>query len=165
MLLYILVFTVDLLAFSFSNDHETKNAFSFILRDTNGNSVSLDDYRGKVVILNFWATWCGPCVREMPELEKIHQNYSAENVQVLGIVIVSNEKEILKQIALTGVTYPNLIGNKKLIAEYGYFTSIPHSLIIDPDGNIYKQLEGSQTYADFEREIKALLDEINLAIK
>jgi thiol-disulfide isomerase/thioredoxin len=142
-----------------------KAAVNFTLQDISGNKVSLNDYRGKVVVINFWATWCGPCLREMPELEKIYQNYCAKNVQILGIAVVSNEKEIPKQIRMTGVTYPILLGNKNLIAEYDYFTSMPHTIIIDPEGNIYRQMEGSQTYSCFEKEINTLLDENSLAIK
>lgn len=133
-------------------------AFNFTLPDLNGKQVSLSDFQGKIVVLNFWATWCAPCMREMPELEKIQQNYQNRNVQVIGIVVVSNEKEIDRQVEYTGVTYPILIGNKKTIADYGKFTSIPHTFIIDSDGKIQKQFDGSQKYDDFARELDVLLN-------
>lgn len=132
-------------------------AQNFKLHDLTGNEIRLSDFRGKVVLLNFWATWCAPCLREMPLLEKLHQNYKNQDVQIIGIAVVSRTEDIPKTIEATGVTYPILSGNMQVIADYGYFTSIPQSFIISRDGTIIKEMEGSFDYTDFEKEIRAAL--------
>lgn len=139
------------------NYTEKHEAFNFTLEDLNGKEISLNEYRGKVVLINFWASWCAPCLREMPVLEKIYQNYKDQDVQVFGIAIVSRVDEIPKKVNTTGITYPILLGDKQIIADYGYFTSIPQTFIIGRDGIIVKEMEGSYDYSDFDKEIKSAL--------
>jgi len=150
-----------LLSFQFTfgkiNYTEKHEAYNFKLEDLNGNKISLNEYRGKVVLINFWAYWCAPCIREMPVLVKIYQNYKEQDVQVLGIAIVSRGNEIPKKVNTTGVTYPILLGDKQIIADYGYFTSIPQTFIVGRDGIIIKEMEGSYDYSEFDKEIKAAL--------
>ena len=135
----------------------SKEAVDFTLNDLSGKQVSLQDYEGKVVVLNFWATWCSPCRREMPGLEKLYQKYKDKDFQLLGIVVVSSEKDISDQVKSIGVSYPILLGDKKLISDYGSFNMIPNSFIIGRDGKILKQLSGSRTYTVFEKEVKKAL--------
>ena len=132
-------------------------AADFVLKDTSGKEYAYNDFKGKVVILNFWATWCAPCLREMPALELLYQKYKNEGLQVIGIVVVSNKNDIAPKLKKTGVTYPVLLGSKKTIAAYGNFYSIPQTFIIGRDGKILKQLSGSNTYSALEKEIKAVL--------
>jgi len=132
-------------------------AANFTLKDTSGKEYSLSDFRGKVVILNFWATWCAPCLREMPALEQINIKYKDKGVQVIGIVVVSNLDDVASKLEKTGVTYPVLLGSKKTIADYDNFYSIPQTFIIGPDGKILKRLSGSNTFSTLEKEIKAVL--------
>jgi thiol-disulfide isomerase/thioredoxin len=141
------------------NHHSRQEASPFQLRDLNGKDVSLSDFTGKVIVLNFWATWSAPSLREMPELEKLKQTFAEGNVQVLGIAVVSRSEEIPKQVKATGVTYPVLLGDKQIIADYGYFTSIPMTFIIDRQGTVVKALEGAVDYAALEREIQAALSD------
>lgn len=141
------------------NHHSRQEASPFQLRDLNGKDVSLSDFKGKVIVLNFWATWSAPSLREMPELEKLKQTFAEGNVQVLGIAVVSRSEEIPKQVKATGVTYPVLLGDKQIIADYGYFTSIPITFIIDREGIVVKALEGAVDYSVLEREIHAALGE------
>jgi len=132
-------------------------AANFVLKDTSGKEYTLDDFKGKVVVINFWATWCAPCLREMPALENIYQKYRNDGVQVIGIVVVSNKNDISSKLKKTGITYPILLGSKKTIAAYGNFYSIPQTFIVGRDGKILKQLSGSNTYSALEKEIKAVL--------
>ncbi len=133
-------------------------AADFTLKDLSGKEFSLSDYKGKVILINFWATWCGPCLKEMPDLEKLYQNYKAKDFQILGIAVASKEKDIPKKVQSTGVTYPILLGNNQTVADYGSFSSIPQSFIIDRDGSIVMQITGSWHYEQFEEAVKDLLE-------
>ncbi|MGD9486537.1 MAG: TlpA family protein disulfide reductase [Calditrichaceae bacterium] len=133
-------------------------AADFTLKDLSGKEFSLSDYKGKVILINFWATWCGPCLKEMPDLEKLYQNYKAKDFQILGIAVASKEKDIPKKVQSTGVTYPILLGNNQTVSDYGSFSSIPQSFIIDRDGSIVMQITGSWHYEQFEEAVKDLLE-------
>jgi len=134
-----------------------KKAANFTLKDLAGKEISLSDYKNKVVLVNFWATWCPPCIKEMPDLEKLHQNYKERGVQLLGLTVSSKLKQIPKTLKSTGVTYPILVDADNIVADYGGFNSIPQTFIIDQKGNIVKQITGSKDYEEFESEIKKLL--------
>lgn len=143
---------------AFAKNTNVQQAKNFSLKDTAGNNFTLSELRGEIVVLNFWATWCVPCLREMPELEKLYQNYKDKGVKVVGIAVVSNKKDIPRQTEKVGVTYPVLLGDKKIISDYNQFYSIPQTFIIDRDGNIVKQLSGSHDYAVFEKELQKVLN-------
>ncbi len=140
-----------------SKPSDEKKAADFSLQSLTGQSVSLRDYQGKVVILNFWATWCAPCLREMPELESLYQKYKDDDLQIIGIAVVSKKEDIPKQVETTGVTYPVLIGNKKIIADYGYFSSIPHTFLIDKEGFISEVFAGSIKKEKLEKSLIDML--------
>ncbi|MGD9900504.1 MAG: TlpA family protein disulfide reductase [Calditrichaceae bacterium] len=133
-------------------------AADFTLKDLSGKEFSLSDYKGKVILVNFWATWCGPCLKEMPDLEKLYQKYKSKNFQILGIAVASKEKDIPKKVQSTGVTYPVLLGNNQTVSDYGGFSSIPQSFIIDRDGSIVMQITGSWSYEQFEKVVMDLLE-------
>lgn len=139
-----------------------KYAAGFKLQALSGKAVSLADYRGKIVVLNFWASWCAPCMREMPNLERLNQDYKHEGIQVLGVAVVSNSNDIPGKVALTGVTYPILIGDKDLIAQYGSFSDLPTTFIIDENGRILRQLSGSNSFKALEEEILPYISDPNL---
>ena len=134
-----------------------KEAPDFTYKSFNGQEISLSDYKGKVIILNFWATWCGPCIHEMPALEKLHQEYKDKGLQVIGLTVQSNSNLIPKKITQTGVTYPILLKAEDAVGLYGYFNTLPQTFIINRDGKIVKQIEGGRSYQQFEKEIKSLL--------
>jgi thiol-disulfide isomerase/thioredoxin len=136
---------------------DERKAADFTLKDLSGKEVSLSDYKNKIVLLNFWATWCPPCINEMPDLERIYQNYKDKDVQLLGMTVSSKLSQIPKLVKSTGVTYPILVNADDVVADYGGFNSIPQTFIIDQDGNIVKQITGGRDYDGFEREIKPLL--------
>jgi hypothetical protein len=93
----------------------------------------------------------------MPNLERINQIYKDSSVQVLGIAVVSNPDDIPNKVKLTGVTYPILLGTKKLITQYGSFSDLPTTFIINEKGIIVKELNGSHSYRMLLKQIHKLL--------
>jgi len=134
-----------------------KDAPDFTFKSIDGKEISLSDYKGKVIIVNFWATWCGPCIHEMPSLEKLSQNYKEKGLQVLGLTVQSNANLIPKKITQTGVKYPVLLNAEKAVGLFGYFNTLPQTFIINREGKIVAQIEGARSYEQFEKEIKPLL--------
>ncbi len=154
-----MMFVFILLGISIMPGHsrEFKQAPSFQLTDLKGNTVSLNVYKGDIVILNFWASWCAPCIKEMPALQKIHEYYKDKGLQVLGVAVVSNPEDIPDIVNKTGVRYPILIGNKQLIADYGYFTSIPHTFILNRSGQIVHEISGRANFREYKRVLQQWL--------
>jgi peroxiredoxin len=129
---------------------------SFTLTDINGRSVSLADFRNKVVVLDFWATWCPPCKREIPDFINLQTDYASRGVQIVGIALDQPDK--VKAFAQqNGMNYPVLYGNDQIAARYGGIEGIPTTFIIDRNGNIVNRFEGFRPREDFEAEINKLL--------
>ncbi|TSA15456.1 TlpA family protein disulfide reductase [bacterium] len=129
---------------------------AFTLSDVNGHQVSLSDFKGKVVILDFWATWCPPCKREIPDFIKLQSEYGSKGVQIVGIALDQPEK--VKAFERdNAMNYPVLMGNDEVSAHYGGVESIPTTFIIDKAGRIVTKYEGFRSKETFESQIKKLL--------
>jgi len=131
----------------------------FTLKDMYGRDVKLSDYRGKVVLLNFWATWCGPCLAEIPAFVELQAKYKKQGFEVLG-VSVSDTREQLPPFAREyKINYPLLVGqdHDDLLDAYGATTVIPVSVVIGRNGAICDHRMGIVDLEQVEREIKALL--------
>lgn len=149
---------IAILLIIFSLNHVfAGNAPEFTYKSLDGQEVSLSDYKGKVIVMNFWATWCGPCIHEMPSLEKLNQQYNEKGLQVLGLTVQSNPKLIPKKINQTGVTYPVLLNAEDAVGLYGNFNTLPQTFIINRDGEIVKQIEGARSFEQFAKAIKPFL--------
>jgi len=119
------------------------NDFSFEL---NGKPAHLSDLRGKVVVLNFWATWCPPCVEEMPALSRLHQQIIASGGLVLGISVDDDEAKFQKFLQDHQIAFPNYRdASKNIPASYGSFM-FPETYIIDRDGKIARKIIGPQVW-------------------
>jgi thiol-disulfide isomerase/thioredoxin len=119
-----------------------------------GKPVSLADYRGKAVLVNFWATWCGNCKLEMPWLAALREKYAARGFEVLGII--TDDAPVRKISALTqkyGVKYPILICNHTTAQAYGGLPDLPESFFIDRQGRIVAFMDGADSKAQIETNI------------
>jgi peroxiredoxin len=123
----------------------------FTLEDLTSSQVSLTDLRGKVVLLNFWATWCGPCQEEMPSLESLYRRYQDKNFVVLGVSL--DEEGWAAIDAFTKripVTFPILLDAKQATSDLYQVYRIPETYLIDTNGQIVDKFVGPQNY---DREI------------
>ncbi len=128
------------------------------LQDLNGNRVSSEDFKGKVVILDFWATWCGPCRAEIPGLGELQSKYQNKGLAVIGISLDQGGADVVKDfVAKTGMNYRVLMGDEKVQQDFGGMDAIPMTFVIDRQGNIVKEHLGLTEEGEFEAEIKPLL--------
>jgi thiol-disulfide isomerase/thioredoxin len=130
----------------------------FTLKDMNGVDVKLANFKGKVILLNFWATWCGPCRAEIPSLVKLQEQYGKDLV-ILGVSVDDPIEKLKPYATEMKMNYPVLVGNGRDDVQdaYGPLWGIPVSVFVDRDGKIAKKHSGIASKDQFEREIKALL--------
>jgi peroxiredoxin len=131
----------------------------FTVKDMHGADVRLVDYKGRVILLNYWATWCGPCKVEIPDLVALQNQYKDQGLVVLG-VSQDDDPETLRTFASEyKMNYPILVGRDKpeLLDAQGPLWGLPTSYVIGRDGAICTRHLGAASKATFEREIKALL--------
>lgn len=138
--------------------NDRKPAPDFTLKDANGTSVKLSDYRGKVVLLNFWATWCGPCAMEIPWFEEFEQQYKAQGFEVLGVSMDEDGwKAIKPYLAEHKVNYRVLLGDDSVTQLYGGVESLPTSFMIDRTGKVAYVHVGLAGKNEYLSEIQGLL--------
>ena len=131
-----------------------KLAPEFTLKTLDGKEVSLKDFKGKVVLLNFWATWCPPCKEELPLFEEVYQKYKDKGFVILAInTDPENLQDFLKKSNIK-ITFPILIGEDRLLELYPV-RGLPTSFLIDREGKIVKVRLG--TYRELEEDIRKLL--------
>ena len=132
----------------------------FELKDIEGKVHHLSDYKGKVVVLNFWATWCPPCKKEIPDFIEMQKQYDSQGLQFLGIAMDDEGLDKVKPwVASHNVNYPVMLKEDKVVASYGEMSSIPVTYIIDRKGIIRQSITGMRTRAIFEKELMPLLGE------
>ena len=122
--------------------------FDYQLKDMGNNIHRASDIRGKWLVINFWASWCAPCIKEMPELERFYQQ-NKSTAQVWGVTFEDSDKDgILEYVERLGVTYPVLGYDQDPLTGYGKVTVLPTTFIIDPEGLFYHRFEGPVTAQD-----------------
>ena len=129
----------------------------FSLTDLSGRPLRLSDYRGKVVILDFWATWCEPCKQEIPHFIDLQNKYSAQGLQVLGISMDDSEPPVREFQQKFKMNYPVAVGTAKLADQYGGILGLPITFVIDPSGRILARHIGATDVSVIEAEVKKLL--------
>ena len=120
--------------------------------------VSLAAYKGKVVLLNFWATWCGPCLLELPQFSHWQGELGPKGLQVIAISIDDGADQVLSYTRMRPVPFPVVMGDEKLGRLYGGILGLPVTFLIDRDGRVAKRYQGESRLDDMEVEIRRLLD-------
>ena len=142
-----------------STEGDRKPAPVFTLKDADGRDVKLADYKGKVILLNFWATWCGPCKFEIPWFIEFEKQYKDRGFAVLGVALDEEGWGVVKPyISDKKVNYRVVMGSDSVAQLYGGIESLPTTFLIDRQGRIASTHIGLQAKSNFEDEIKALLD-------
>ena len=172
---YIALFSQDKLI-TFSQKEKVKNALQdfnkapdFTLKAINDSSYTLSKMEGKVVLINFWATWCGPCRMEIPEFNELQKTYHERGLNIIGISVSDNKKQLKNFTKSFAVDYPLLYGSakdmNKVMRDYDGVYAVPSSFLIGKNGNIIWKYPGAilknydpQTFADLvykiEKELK-----------
>jgi thiol-disulfide isomerase/thioredoxin len=160
----LLLCTVPVLA---SAQHENQPTIRFVrnpdpapdfkLTGLDGKPVTLASSKGKVTLLNFWATWCGPCRAEIPDLVELQNKYK-DRLQILGLVVDDDDQDAIKKfVAEFGINYPVAIAGNEIRFQYGGIAALPTSFVLDAEGRIVQKHEGLRDPVLYETEIRALL--------
>jgi peroxiredoxin len=138
-----------------------KGAPEFSLPDSAGNSIALEDYAGQVVLINFWASWCGPCRQEMPLLEALHQRYEPLGFTMLGVNVEEDSAAADKFLATTSVSFPILYDRKNEVSKLYDVIAMPSTVILDREGNLRYVHHGYEPgyENDYQDQIRELLKE------
>ncbi|PTT86331.1 TlpA family protein disulfide reductase [Pelomonas sp. HMWF004] len=133
----------------------------FTLRTAEGKNLRLHEQRGRVVLVNFWATWCGPCRQEMPLLNQLHQKYQGSGFTLLGINVDADSRQAINLANKLGVSFPVLLDGEKSVSKLYDLSSMPSTLLIDRDGKVRYVHRGYQAgyEALYEKQIRELLKE------
>ena len=122
-----------------------------------GGPVHLAGYRGKVVLLNFWATWCGPCLDEIPVFARWQQQYGPAGLQILGVSMDDDAKPVQRFLQKTPLDYPVVMGDTTLAKRYGGVLGLPVTYLVDAHGKIAGRYQGEADLKAIEAQIRALL--------
>jgi thiol-disulfide isomerase/thioredoxin len=130
----------------------------FELRDINGHRVRLSDYQGKVVLINFWATWCPPCRAEMPDLIRLQREHVKQGLQIIGITYPPERKARVRRFARSlKVNYPIILGTREIKARFSSEETLPLTVVINRDGKVSEIIIGILLREEFDEKIKPLL--------
>lgn len=130
----------------------------FNLKDVHGEDVKLSDFKGKVVLLNFWATWCGPCKIEMPWFVEFQREYKDRGFSVIAVSMDEEGWDVVRPFTEDlKLNFPVVIGGDKIADEFGGVAALPTTFIIDKQGRIAATHQGLVSKGDYEDEIESLL--------
>jgi peroxiredoxin len=129
----------------------------FSLPALNGQSLQLSAYRGKIVLLDFWATWCTPCQEETPHLVELQNKYGDQGLQIIGISMDDTPEPVREFYQRLHMNYPVVMGNAEIGERYGGVLGLPIAFVVGRDGRIYAKHMGATDVAVLERDVKALL--------
>lgn len=129
-------------------------AANFSLADLQGKKVNLSDLRGKVVLVNFWASWCPPCKMEIPGFQRVYEAYKDRGFVVIGIALDDVKPSFIRDM---GMTYPVVMADNKVVKDYGNVRLIPTSFLIDKNGRIIKKIMGIYLEDTLKRDLENAL--------
>jgi peroxiredoxin len=152
------VFLFVLVALPHSAVGQGVRAPSFTLKSIEGRTVRLSDYRGKVVLVNFWATWCPPCRAEIPDLVKLQREYGKDGLQIIGVTYLPEQRAHVRKFTRgLRVNYPIVLGTPGTKAGFSPDETLPLTVIIDREGTIRGTIAGILLPEEFDLQIKPLL--------
>jgi thiol-disulfide isomerase/thioredoxin len=129
------------------------------LQDLNGKVVSSDEFKGKVVVLDFWATWCAPCKMEIPGYIEMVKKYGKDGFTVVGVSIDEGGPDVVKDfVQKNGVNYPVVMVDEKVAAAFGGVEVVPTTFLIDRTGQIRDRKDGAEETATYEQKVASLLN-------
>jgi thiol-disulfide isomerase/thioredoxin len=134
---------------------------SLRLRDINGRRVSLPDYKGKVVLINFWATWCPPCRTEIPDLVRLQNKYRKRGLRIIGITYPPQTlSQVRRFVRKTRINYSIALGRKSTKTLFDQSEILPVTVIINRQGKVHATVQGILFPEEFDEKIKPLLDDV-----
>ncbi len=131
----------------------------FTVTDIDGHKLALSDFKGKVVLLDFWATWCAPCRAEIPHFVEMQNKYGSQGFQVIGISMDDDAKPVREFYQQYKMNYPLAVGDDKLADRFGGVMGLPVNFLIDREGRIHSKHLGATDVSVFDEEVTALLKE------
>ena len=131
----------------------------FTLKALSGVNLRLAEQRGDIIVLNFWASWCGPCIQEMPELDKLARKYQPLGVQIWGVNVEADSSAAQKYLSKTRVEFPILFDTENSVSESYQVQAMPTTVIINKDGDVHSVHRGYKPGYEqkYENDIKTLL--------
>jgi len=127
------------------------------LNDLNGQALNTASFKGKVVVVNFWAAWCTPCAEEVPQFIELQHRYQSQGLQIIGISIDDSDSELHNFYQRYKINYPVIAGDQNTAQAYGGILGLPTTLVINHDGFIEVKHVGATDFAALEKEVVALL--------
>jgi cytochrome c biogenesis protein CcmG, thiol:disulfide interchange protein DsbE len=130
-----------------------------VLSDLEGKAIRTSDYKGRVVLVNFWAAWCKPCAEEIPQFMAIEEKYRSRGVQVIGISIDDTDAELRAFYRNHNMNYPVIPGDQKTVDAFGGVLGLPTTFVVGRDSRIHVRQAGSTDFRTLEQQVLSLLQE------
>jgi thiol-disulfide isomerase/thioredoxin len=152
----VFVITCFVIGVAFSQTQPKAPNFRF--KSSTGKTIELAKLRGKVVVINFWATWCGPCRAEIPGFLEVYKSYKSKGLEIIGISLDETGWDVVKPfLEKYKITYPVVVADGKVVHDYGGINAIPTTFVINRDGNVVSGHRGLLPKAQLEKILREVL--------